>query len=168
VIAHYLLLVLLDLALLAGWFAIPLGLGGNFILLGLALLVAVATHFTAIGWGAIGILAGAVAMGEAIEAFLGAVMARRFGASRYGMAGSLAGGIIGAMIGTAILPLIGSLIGSFLGSALGAITGELARGTSRARGLRAGWGAFLGKALAVAVKLSIGAAIIVFVIARTH
>ena len=47
---HILALIGLDLLLLIGWIAIPLGLSGNFILLGAALLTAIVTRFEAVGW----------------------------------------------------------------------------------------------------------------------
>jgi uncharacterized protein len=167
-VSRFLVLALLDLALLAGWLAIPLGLGGNFILLALALVVALTTHFTAIGWAALGVIAAAVAAGEGIEAVLGSLMARRYGSSRWGMAGAFLGGLLGGILGTAILPVIGSLIGSFLGSAFGAVGAELLHGARREAGMRAGWGAFLGKAMATGIKMGIGAGIIVLVVLRTH
>lgn len=165
---HLILLVLLDLGLLAGLLAIPLGIGGNFIVLGLAAVVAIATRFTSIGWMALGIMAAAVAVGEILESVLGVAMARRFGASRWGMIGAFVGGILGAILGTAALPVIGSVIGSFIGSAGGAIGAELLSGRERREGLRAGWGAFLGKGLATSMKLGIGVGIVVYVVQQTH
>lgn len=165
---HLLLLVLLDLGLLLGLLAIPIGIGGNFIVLALALIVALVTHFTAIGWAALAIMGGAVLVGEILETLLGALMARRFGASRWGMIGAIVGGLLGAVVGTAILPVIGSLIGSFVGSAAGAIGAELLSGRGRSEGLRAGWGAFLGKGLATALKMAIGVGMAVHIVQRTH
>lgn len=161
-------LVLLDLAILLALVAIPVGLGGNFILLGLALVVAIATDFSTVGWVALLSMAGAVAIGEILEALLGSLMARRFGASKWGMLGAFVGGLVGALVGTAIFPVVGSIIGSFLGSAGGAVGAELASGQQREAGLRAGWGAFLGKVLATALKLAIGLAIAVYLVVVTH
>lgn len=161
-------LIGLDLVLLIGWLAIPLGLSGNFIILGAALLAALFTKFTAIGWIPLIVMAAAVIAGEVIEAFLGSVVAQRFGASRWGMIGSFVGGIFGAVIGTAIFPVVGSLIGSFLGAAAGAMGFEIAHRREPEPGVRAGWGAFVGKVMATGIKTAIGTGMIVYIIIRTH
>jgi uncharacterized protein YqgC (DUF456 family) len=163
-----LLLVLLDIGLLAGWLLIPLGLGGNFILLGLALVVAIASGFTTIGWPALLIVGGAVGAGEVLEMLLGSLVAARYGASRRGQIGAFLGALIGGVAGTAVLPVIGSILGSFAGTAVGAIVAEKTGGSNRSAGLRAGWGAFVGRAMSIAVKMAIGAGIIVFIVLRTH
>lgn len=161
-------LVLLDLVLAAGLLAIPLGLGGNFILLGAGLVVGIVTGFREVGWIALAVAAIFVLLGELVEAVLGSLVAQRFGASRWGMLGAFVGGILGAIVGTAMLPVIGSLFGSFAGAAAGAVALELAAGKDRAPGLRAGWGAFLGKVLSTAFKLAIGIGWATFLILRTH
>lgn len=162
------LLILLDLAMLTGWLLIPLGLGGNFVLLGLALIVAIASKFTTIGWVALLVIAGAVAVGEILELLLGSLVAARYGASRRGQIGAFLGGLLGGVAGTAVLPVIGSIFGSFAGTAVGAIVGETTGGKDRSSGLRAGWGAFVGRAVSVAIKMAAGAGIIVFIVLRTH
>lgn len=162
-------LVGLDLAMLACLFLIPLGIPGNFILLGLALLAAWLGGFAAIGWVALLVMLGAVLLAELVEALLGAAMARRYGASWWGVLGALLGGFAGAIIGTAILPLLGSLVGAFLGAALGAALLEalkLRRMDEDA--LRAGWGAFLGRVLASMFKISVGMGIVAYVVFRTQ
>lgn len=161
-------LACLDLVLLAGWIAIPLGLSGNFILLGAALVTALATRFTAVGWLALLIMGLAVVAGEVIEAFLGSLTARRFGASKHGMIGAFVGGLAGGVLGTTALPIIGSLIGSFAGAGAGAIAGELTRGRTARDGARAGWGAFLGRVASTCIKMAIGTGIIVYLVIRTH
>jgi uncharacterized protein YqgC (DUF456 family) len=168
--------ILLDIALIVGLIAIPLGLSGNFIILGLALITAIATGFQAIGWVALLIMAAAVVIGEVVESFMGVLMARKFGATKWGMSGAflgglggaILGGIIGAAVGTFIVPVIGTIIGSFVGTALGAVLLELARGSSREKGTRAGMGAFLGKVLASAFKMAIGIGMVVYIVIQTH
>jgi len=160
-------LIGLDVLLLAGLVAIPLGLSGNFIILGAALLVALVSRFSLIGWAALIVMGVLVLLGEVLEALLGSVMARRYGASKWGMAGAFAGGLLGAVWGTAIVPLVGTILGSFVGTAIGALLAEMARG-SREEGVRAGWGALLGRTLASAFKLAIGMGMTVYVVIRTH
>jgi len=161
-------LVVLDVVLLAGLLAIPIGLGGNFIILGAALLVALITGFARIGWVALILMAVFVAVGELLEAFLGSMMARKYGASGYGMTGAFVGGIAGAIVGTSVLPLVGTIIGSILGTAVGAVLAERLRGASEEDGTRAGWGALIGRTLASLFKLAIGIGMVIHVVAATH
>jgi uncharacterized protein YqgC (DUF456 family) len=165
---HILALIGLDLLLLAGWIAIPLGLSGNFILLGAALVTAIVTRFETVGWIALIFMTVAVVLGEVIEALLGSLVARKFGASKWGMIGAFAGGILGGVAGTAILPIIGTLFFSFLGVAIGAMALELAHRKETGPGVRAGGGALIGRFLATAIKMAIGTAMIVYILIRTH
>lgn len=157
----------LYLLLLLGLAAIPLGLGGNFIILVAALAVALATRFQVVSVPALLVMAGMVAAGEILEAILGSLLARRLGASRWGMAGAFIGGIVGVIPGTAWMPVLGSLVGSFLGAALGAILFEWWHRRRLDPSLRAGWGAILGRLASSLVKMAIGLAMVVYLVART-
>lgn len=161
-------LVVLDGVILAGLFAVPLGLGGNFILLGAAVVVGLVTRFALFSWTALLVLAALTAAGEALEAFLGSVMARRYGATGWGMGGAFAGGLAGAVVGSFFFPLVGTLLGSFAGTALGAVLGEHLGGAGEERTARAGWGAFLGRSLASAIKLAIAAGMAIWLVRVTH
>jgi uncharacterized protein YqgC (DUF456 family) len=167
-IGHIGLLVLLDIVLLAGLIAIPLGLSGNFIILGTAVAVAVATGLRAISLWALIVMAVLVVAGEVIEALLGSAMARRYGASKWGMIGAFVGGIGGAIAGTPIAPLVGSIIGSFIGAAAGAVLFEYLHLRHLRRSMPAGWGALLGKLASSLIKILIGLALAIYIIARTH
>lgn len=159
IVLWILLLVLLHLAVLAGLAAVVLGLSGNFILLGLALVVAWIGGFQHLGLVHLLILLGLAVAGELVEAVLGVVAARRFGASRWGMIGTFVGGILGAAAGTAWIPLLGSLVGAFAGAFIGAFAGEMVGGRAAKPSARAGTGAFLGRVAATALKLGIGVVI---------
>jgi len=169
-------IILLDLVLIAGLFAIPLGLSGNFIILGAALIVALISKFQMIGWLALLIMAMAVIIGEIIESFLGSLMARKYGATGWGMSGAflggwggaILGGTLGAALGTIVFPVVGTLIGSFLGTAIGAILLELSRGSDTDKGIRAGLGAFVGKVMASSFKIAIGLAMVIYIIIQVH
>jgi uncharacterized protein YqgC (DUF456 family) len=151
-----LLVVVLHVAVLAGLLAVVLGLSGNFILLGIALVVAWIGGFEHLTLAyLIGFLVLAV-FGEIVEALLGVVAAKGFGASRWGMIGTFIGGIAGAALGTGVLPVVGSILGAFLGAFVGAFVGELLGGKGTLLGARAGFGAFLGKVAATSFKLVIG------------
>ena len=160
--------MILNLAVLGGLAAIVLGLGGTFILLALALGVAWAGHFTTLSLLTWSLLFVAALLVEALEFFLGVLMAQRFGATRWGMIGALLGGIAGTVVGTAGWPVVGTLVGALLGSFLGAVAGEILRGGGARKGVRAGCGAFLGRALAGAVKLALGLLIAVVTIRAAY
>lgn len=157
----------LYLLLLVGLAAIPVGLGGNFIILVAALALALATKFQAVSMPALLVMAGMVVAGEILEAILGSLFARRYGASKWGMAGAFGGGILGAIPGTAVMPVLGSLIGSFLGAALGAILLEWWHRRQLDPSLRAGWGATLGRLASTFIKMAIGLAMVVYLVVKT-
>lgn len=162
-------LIGLDLGLIACLILVPLGLPGNFLMLGLALVAAWLGGFARIGWIALLVMLGAVLLAELLESLLGAAMTRRYGASWWGVGGAFIGGIVGALVGSAALPLVGTLVGAFLGAASGAVLLEAwQRRRVDAEALRAGWGAFLGKLLASLLKEAVTLAIAVYIVMRTH
>jgi len=168
IVLHVFLLVLLHVVVLAGLFAVVLGLSGNFILLGLALLVAAVgkfQHFAVWLWF---LLLGLAVLGEIVESLLGVAAARGFGASRWGMIGAFVGGLLGAALGTAWIPVLGSLIGAFAGAFAGAFLGEILGGQTTRKGARAGLGAFLGKVAATAFKLVIGVIVAYFTLKAAY
>lgn len=162
------LTILLDLVLLAGLIAIPLGLSGTFILLGAALVVGIATGFAAVPVWALLVMAVLVTGGEILETLVAGAMVKRYGASNWGMLAALLGGIVGAILGTPILPILGSLIGSFIGAAVAAVLVEWYRLRKLRASMPAGWGAILGKFLSSLLKIAIGMAIVIYLIIRTH
>lgn len=159
IVVNLLLLILLHLAVLGGLAAVVLGLSGNFILLGLALLTAWIGGFEYLSLTALLVFLLLAVLGEVIEAILGVVTARKFGASRWGMAGAFFGGLVGAALGTLWIPLLGSLVGAILGAFAGAFLAEWLGGRDPHGSARAGTGALLGRAAATVLKLGIGIAI---------
>lgn len=101
------------------------------------------------------------ALGEILEFALSAAGARRFGASRAGMVGSIIGGLIGAVAGTFLLPVpvVGTLTGALIGTAIGAIVGEVHAGKSLQQSARPAAGAVIGRALGTLAKLPCAAAV---------
>jgi uncharacterized protein len=162
-------LIFLDLGLVLSLFLIPLGIPGNFVILALALLAGWLGGFQAIGLWSLLIMLAAVLLAEVVEAVLGSAMAKKYGASWWGVLGALLGGFLGVIVGTAFLPVVGSLVGAFLGAAIGAAALEainLRRVDQEA--LRAGWGAFIGRLLASFFKMGVGTGMVIWVILRTH
>lgn len=120
-------------------------------------------------WVMVGVVAGGLAAGEvSLGIFLvllalavGAELAewisvdrlgRRFGGTSKTFWGAIIGGAVGVVVGAPV-PVAGSLVGAFLGTLGGAI-GATWLETRQMRGsIRAGWGALLGRAVAVGVKI---------------
>lgn len=162
-------LVFLDLGMLCSLILIPLGAPGNFILLGLALLAAWLGSWQSLGWLSLVIMAAMVILAEVVEALLGSAMAKRFGASWWGVLGAFLGGIAGVILGSALLPVVGTLIGAFLGAGAGAVLVEGWRlRRIDAEVMRAGWGALLGRVLAAIFKMSVGVGIVIYIVMQTH
>jgi hypothetical protein len=145
---------------------IPLGLGGTFVILGVAVILGIATDFTRVEWMTLIVLTVLAVIGELIESFLGVITVRRFGASKWAMLGTFLGGLAGGVAGTGMAPIAGSLIGAFVGAFAGAFIGEFAYRRRAKESLRAGWGAFLGRVMAVAIKFEIGVVMVVILIWR--
>lgn len=146
--------------------AIPLGLPGTWILLGLAALVEAADIYlgsttpVTFGWQLLAVCAGLGIVGEVIEAGAGMVGAKWGGATRRGVIGALVGGIIGAIVLTLLIPI--PLVGTFLGALLGTFAGAwIGEATSRRQSrpnesLRAAFAAALGHLAGTFGKLVIG------------
>lgn len=162
--------IFLVVGLVGGLIAVPLGLSGNFIIVGVALLYDLAFGFEVFGpvWLVVFLIA--AVLGEVVESLLGVVAARRYGAGRWGMLGAFVGGVVGAIAGSGVLPIIGTILGSFVGAFGGALAGEyLARREEPdglRGGMRAGWGAFAGRVAAIGVKSAIGVAMVAVALVR--
>jgi uncharacterized protein YqgC (DUF456 family) len=148
--------ILLCLFMLVGLAITPLGLPGNWIILGCALVYGFATQWGKFGWVFVVSLAGAAILGEIIEALSSAIGAKKFGASIGGTVAAIVGSIVGLGVGTGALPIIGTLIGAFVGAFLGAFIYEYIRLGDREHALRAGLGAFLGRTASIIAKEAIG------------
>lgn len=80
--------------------------------------------------------------------------ARRYGASKLGVWGS----IIGMLIGLFLFPPWGMVIGAFLG----AMAGEAFGGIEGKRMLQAGWGVLVGNMVGIGVKLALSGVMLFF------
>lgn len=83
-----------------------------------------------------------------LDYYAGALGAKKFGASRAGIWGSIIGGVLGIIF----LGFIGLVAGPFLG----AVAGELMAGKSRNNAWKAGWGTFIGFLAGGLFKIIIG------------
>ncbi|MCP4571621.1 MAG: DUF456 domain-containing protein [bacterium] len=159
--------VLWALLLVAASLFVYLGLGGNFIILGLALIHALATGFDPIGWKLLAILAGIAALGEFIEFVVGTFYVAKRGASKLGVAVAFAGGLLGAFLGNGVLPVAGAVLGSFLGAFGGAVLGEYWHRQRLEPSLRIGGHAFVGRLLAIVIKHALGLVMVFLILRRT-
>ena len=163
---RWLLLGLWILALLVAPLLTILGLSGNFVIVGLALLHALATGFAPLSWPFLLLLLGLALLGEVVEAVVGTVYVARKGASRHGVLGAFVGGLIGAVAGGAVVPVAGAVAGGFVGSFLGAVLGQYVRERRLEPSLRIGWHAFAGKTLASLFKVAVSTVMIALILFR--
>ncbi|MCP4367105.1 MAG: DUF456 domain-containing protein [Deltaproteobacteria bacterium] len=82
--------------------------------------------------------------------------AKKFGASKAGIWGSM----IGMLVGFIFFPPFGIFIGTFFG----ALAGELFAGKDGKKALRAGWGSFIGNIAAIGIKLAFTGVVLFFYI----
>jgi uncharacterized protein YqgC (DUF456 family) len=135
---------------------IPLGIPGLWIMIGL-LGAGLAAGEVSIGVFLV-LLAVAVAAEVAEWASVDRI-GRRFGGTSRTFWGALIGGAVGAVAGTPV-PVAGSLVGAFLGTLAGAVLATWLETRRLGGSVRAGWGALLGRALAVAIKVFAGLVIL--------
>ncbi len=101
-------------------------------------------------------------VGEALEFGLGALGAKRFGASKRGMICSMIGGVVGGLVATVAIPIliVGTLLGAAMGTALGAILGEMWNGERTfAQSTKPALGAVIGRVLGTLAKLPVALAV---------
>jgi len=118
------------------------------------LIYGIFSGFERITVGTLVLFAGLTIITIIAEYAASAMGVKKFGASKYGIYGTLIGGILGL--------LVASLPGLIIGQLIGVIGGELFFGKELKASLRAGFGVFVGYLLGTAIKL-IAATIITFI-----
>jgi uncharacterized protein YqgC (DUF456 family) len=104
-----------------------------------------------IGWSSIALLVALTLVSYALDFLSGCYGARRFGATRWGVAGAVVGAIIGLFFG---------LPGLIVGPIIGAVAGEIVGGKRLVDAGRAGWGTLLGNLAGMLGKLVIALAMV--------
>lgn len=136
---------------------IPLGIPGLWIMVGI---VAAGLAAGQISLGMFLLLLGLAVAAEVAEWISVDRLGRRYGGSTRTFWGALVGGTIGVVAGAPV-PVVGSLIGAFVGTLTGAALATWFDTRRIGGSLRAGWGALLGRAVAVGIKVFAGLVILV-------
>ena len=152
--------LLLAAAQVVGLALTALGLPGLWLQVGALGLFAWLDHFQAVSEITVGVVVFLALLAEIAEFLLGARYARKYGGGRRAGVGAIIGGVVGATMGLP-LPLLGSVFGAMLGAFVGAFLLELTRGRGTDPAIRAGWGAFIGRIVATAMKAGVGVVILV-------
>lgn len=116
-----------------------------------AVAIAAADGFTRVGYVSLAVLAVLAVAGMVLDHLAGVLGARQFGASRWGIIGSIAGLVVGLPFG---------LPGIVFGPALGALALEFARDRELRRAARAGTGVLVGFVLGTIGKYAIASMMI--------
>ncbi|NNM34571.1 MAG: DUF456 domain-containing protein [Gemmatimonadetes bacterium] len=152
--------VLAVAAMLVCLVAVPLGLPGVWGMVVIAGIGAAVGRITVSTWLVLALVAGIAELAE----FLAVKnVGARYGGSGKAFWGAVVGGIAGALVGTPV-PLVGSFVGVFVGTFIGAGAVTVLEGRSLVEAGTVGWGALLGRGLAVALK---GAAGVIILVATT-
>ena len=114
---------------------LPMLPGSPLILLG-AFIYAWYTDFTVITWGVLLVLFALTLLSQMVEYLATIIGAKKYGASRWGVAGAVAGGLIGLFAGG----VLGIMIGPFLG----ALVCELLYGRTIGTSMKIGFGTLVG------------------------
>lgn len=166
-VLHKILLILLYFGLGLSLLSTIVGIPGNWILVGAALVVGLATGFAKMTVATFFVCAGLAVLGELIESVLGIVIVARRGGSKLGVLGSIIGGFAGVVLGAGLAPPLGSVLLGFVGAFLGAVFGEILRHPDMNVALRIGFWSFVGRMAATSAKLTAGCVIFWLIVKAT-
>ena len=165
----YVGVLLLILALIAGWCMTMLSMPGNWVIVAAVVLFAwlAPPDGPDISWQIVAVLAVLAVLAELLELAASALGASRAGGSRRGAVlaifGSMVGAIIGAVAGVPI-PVVGSLVAAIafagVGALVGAMLGETWKGRTLAESWKVGQAAFWGRLLGALAKTGIATAML--------
>lgn len=155
-----LIILLLCLSQVLQLFSLP----ANWIALGLTALWKY-LYPESMTWNFVLVMAVLAGLAEALEFFLQARYAGKYGASTRGNVGGIVGAIAGAILGAPFFLGLGALVGALGGAYVGCLVAEMP-GRSKEEAMRAAKGSFVGKALGFTVKTAIGAVIVVMSLPR--
>jgi uncharacterized protein YqgC (DUF456 family) len=159
---HWTYYISLLILMLAGLWAVIVGLPGLWIMIAAVIAYAALTGWQYVGLWTIVILIVIGILAEIVETAAGGAGAKREGASKRGILGAIVGGILGGLFLTFLIPIpiVGTIVGACLGSLLGAMVTEIAIGKELEHSLRIGVGAAKGRLLGILSKLAFGLVIL--------
>ncbi len=128
------------------------GLPGNIFIAFSSLIYGITTGFQVYSFTLVLTLFILLILFEFLEFLLISFTAKKYGASRWAIAGGILGGILGAVSGAFYSPVLGAIIGSVLGVFIGAAGLEFIKKRNLRESLLSGLGAFLGKLGGLTVK----------------
>lgn len=166
-ILYKVLWILLYLFCALSLFVTVLGIPGIWILVAVALVIALVSHFTIITWPFLILCVALAALGEIVESFLGVAVVAKKGGGKSGIVGAFIGALLGAILGAPVVPPLGSICFGFVGAFAGAVAGEYISYRNLDSAVRIGFWAFLGRAMAIAVKFGLGLIIFWIIILKT-
>ena len=102
------------------------------------------------------VMGGLTILVTVLDYLVPAVGAKKYGATKFGIWGS----IIGLFVGLFFFPPFGLFLGGFAG----AVVGELFAGREGKEALRAGWGSFIGNLAGMGLKLGLCGTMLFFYI----
>jgi uncharacterized protein len=151
------------LILILGIVLIPFGIEGTFVIVADALVYGLLTGFERVTLLFLGLLLGIALLVELFEFVFGGILARKFGGSKWAVAGAIIGGFLGAVIGTSVMPVLGTFVCGFLGAFLGAFSVELFQSMNFENALKVGAGAFLGAVGGKMTKIIVAVVMVVMI-----
>ena len=166
-ILYQVLFVLLYIVLAGVMLSTALGFPGNWVLVAVALVIALVSKFAGMTWLYLLICVGLATLGEIIESALGAVIVIRRGGTWWGVAGSILGGFAGVAVGAGLAPPFGAVALGLLGAFAGAVAGEMAKHRQLEPAVRIGFWSFVGRVAATTVKIAMGVGILWVIILAT-
>jgi uncharacterized protein YqgC (DUF456 family) len=147
-------IALMVLALLA----IPFGIPGVWIMMAVLFVAVLARE---VSWLVFLPLLAVASVAEIAEFLAVDRIGKRYGGSKRTFWGAILGGIVGAVVGIP-LPVAGSLAGLLVGTLAGAMLAAYTKHREVGPSMRAGYGAFLGRIVAVGLKVFAGLLIILW------
>ncbi len=150
-------------AIVASLFSNFYGAPGNILIFISSFVYGIATNFAQYSFTFVITLMLIVLLVEFLEYLVMVLTAKKYGASKWGITGSIVGGIAGAISGAFVTPVLGAIIGSIIGVFVGATLLEFFKSYNFREALLSGAGAFLGKIGGLSIKMCGAVTIIIMI-----
>jgi uncharacterized protein YqgC (DUF456 family) len=145
--------ILFALALITSLFSNFFGVPGNLLIALNSFIYGLITNYSEYSFAFVLTLFAVFLLVEFLEYLLIIVSAKKYGASKWGITGSIIGGIGGAISGAFVTPVLGAIIGSIIGVFVGATILEFMKSYNLKESIFAGIGAFIGKLGGLSIKI---------------